>query len=35
MKQLFIQLLRSTNREGIENVINWLCKKWDFFTLTA
>lgn len=34
MKQKFIQLLRSTNREGIENVINWL-EESDFFTAPA
>ena len=34
MKQKFIQLLRSTNREGIENVINWL-EQTDFFTAPA
>ena len=34
MKQQFIQLLRSTNRQGIENVINWL-EESDFFTAPA
>ena len=34
MKQQFLQLLRSTNRQGIENVINWL-EESDFFTAPA
>lgn len=34
MKQQFLQLLRSTNRSGIENVINWL-KDSDFFEAPA
>ena len=34
MKQQFIQLLRSTNRQGIENVINWL-EESNFFTAPA
>lgn len=34
MKQKIIQLLRSTNREGMENVINWL-EQSDFFTAPA
>ena len=34
MKQQFIQLLRSTNRPGIENVIQWL-EESDFFTAPA
>ena len=35
MKTKIIQLLRSTNREGMENVITWLCEKSDFFTAPA
>ncbi len=31
-KEEFISLLRSTNREGIDNLINWLENKSDFFT---
>lgn len=31
-KQEFIELLRSTKREGIENLINWLSEKSDFFS---
>lgn len=34
MKQQFLQLLRSTNRSGIENVINWL-EESDFFEAPA
>lgn len=34
MKEKFIQLLRSTNREGIENVISWL-EMSDFFVAPA
>ena len=34
MKQQFLQLLRSTNRQGIENVINWL-EESDFFAAPA
>ncbi|MBQ7209888.1 MAG: HD domain-containing protein [Paludibacteraceae bacterium] len=34
MKQKIIQLLRSTNREGMENVIRWL-EQSDFFTAPA
>ena len=30
-KNEFIELLRSTNREGIENLISWLTEKSDFF----
>lgn len=30
-KEEFISLLRSTNREGIEKLIDWLCNKSDFF----
>lgn len=30
-KQEFIELLRSTKREGIENLISWLSNKSDFF----
>ena len=30
-KQEFIELLRSTKREGIEDLINWLSEKSDFF----
>ena len=35
MKREFISLLRSTNRNGIENVINWLENQSDFFTAPA
>lgn len=35
MKEEFIKLLRSTNREGIENLINFLEEKTDFFTAPA
>ena len=31
-KKEFIELLRSTNRDGIENLISWLLDKSDFFT---
>lgn len=31
-KQIFIELLKSTNRPGIDNLIDWLCNKSDFFT---
>ncbi len=34
MKEQFIELLRSTNREGIENLINFL-EKTDFFKAPA
>ena len=34
MKEQFIELLRSTNREGIENLINFL-EKTDFFEAPA
>lgn len=34
MKEKFIELLRSTNRDGIENLINFL-EKTDFFTAPA
>ena len=34
MKQQFLQLLRSTNRLGVENVINWL-EDSDFFEAPA
>ena len=30
-KNEFIELLRSTNRDGIENLISWLTEKSDFF----
>lgn len=35
MKEEFINLLRSTNREGIENLIKFLEEKTDFFTAPA
>lgn len=35
MKEEFIKLLRSTNREGIENLISFLEEKTDFFTAPA
>ena len=35
MKSEFITLLRSTNRQGIENVINWLENNSDFFIAPA
>ena len=35
MKEKFIQLLRKTNREGIEDLINFLEEKTDFFTAPA
>lgn len=31
----FVELLRSTNREGIENVITWLIEESDFFQAPA
>lgn len=34
MKEEFLKLLRSTNREGIEDLITWL-EKGDFFTAPA
>ena len=34
MKEEFIELLKSTNREGIENLINFL-EKTDFFEAPA
>ena len=34
-KKEFIDLLKSTNREGIENLINWLENESDFFTSPA
>lgn len=34
-KELFISLLRSTNREGIEDLIDFLENKSDFFTAPA
>ena len=34
-KELFINLLRSTNREGIEDLIDFLENKSDFFTAPA
>lgn len=30
-KAEFIELLRSTGREGVEDLIDWLCNKSDFF----
>lgn len=35
MKEKFIELLISTQREGIENLIQWLEKETDFFTAPA
>ena len=35
MKQEFIDLLRSTKREGIENLISFIEEKTDFFTAPA
>ena len=35
MKEKFIQLLRKTNREGIEDLINFIEEKTDFFTAPA
>ena len=35
MKTKIIDLLRSTNREGIENVITWLSDESDFFEAPA
>lgn len=35
MKQEFITLLKSTNRAGIDDLINWLETKSDFFTAPA
>lgn len=35
MKQEFIRLLRSTEREGIENLIAWLDNETDFFIAPA
>ena len=35
MKEEFIQLLRKTNREGIEDLINFIEEKTDFFTAPA
>ena len=35
MKEKFINLLKSTNREGIDNLIDWLENKTDFFTAPA
>lgn len=35
MKDRFIGLLKFTNREGIENLINWLENETDFFTAPA
>lgn len=34
-KEVFINLLRSTEREGVENLINYLETKTDFFTAPA
>ena len=34
-KQAYIELLRSTKREGIENLISYLETKTDFFTAPA
>lgn len=30
-KEKFIELLKSTNRDGIEDLINWLENESDFF----
>lgn len=35
MKEKFIELLRSTNREGMEELINFIVEKTDFFTAPA
>ena len=35
MQEKFIQLLRKTNREGIEDLINFIEEKTDFFTAPA
>ena len=35
MKEKFLQLLRKTNREGIEDLINFIEEKTDFFTAPA
>lgn len=35
MKEKFIELLRSTNREGIEELIRFIDEKTDFFTAPA
>lgn len=35
MKEKFIELLRSTNREGIEDLIKFIEEKTDFFTAPA
>ncbi|WP_110953684.1 HD domain-containing protein [Anaerosinus massiliensis] len=35
MKEKFLSLLRSTNRDGIENFINYLENQTDFFTAPA
>ena len=35
MKEKFIQLLRKTNREGLEDLINFIEEKTDFFTAPA
>ena len=35
MKNKFTELLKSTSREGIDNLINWLENETDFFTAPA
>ncbi|MDR3552153.1 MAG: HD domain-containing protein [Clostridia bacterium] len=35
LQEEFIGLLRSTQREGIDDLIDWLCSKTDFFTAPA
>ena len=35
MKEKFLELLRSTNREGIENLIKFMEESTDFFTAPA
>lgn len=35
MKEKFLELLRSTNREGIENIIKFMEESTDFFTAPA
>ena len=35
MKEEFLALLRKTNREGIEDLINFIEEKTDFFTSPA
>ena len=35
MKEKFLELLRSTNREGIEEIIKFMEESTDFFTAPA